>query len=128
MDLYNDFNNQSTEFLRAVETVLPNEPNLKDYKFAFTQLKVFSPRQPVSLFMDSLGPFGANIMSKDINFFGSNKDPHHIGNKLGINNYWDSFSYETKEAIWSYLQILYILGMKILNRTEELQAILNNAA
>jgi hypothetical protein len=122
--LYNDFNTQSDEFLQSVETLLPNETALKQYRFMFNQVKLFDPKKPVYLFMDSLGPYGQNIMSKDDSFFGLNKDPDHIGNTLGINKYWSTFNTDVKDAIWAYLQILFILGMKILGRLEELQKLL----
>ena len=84
-------------------------------------------KSPVNLLMSTLKPYGVQIMTCDENFF---KKSQYVGaaesmsGRLGLIDIWDSVPDETKEAIWSYLQHLYVLGMKASVCKEELELVI----
>jgi hypothetical protein len=62
-------------------------------------------------FMQSVGPYSQHIMSKDDSFFLNNPE---VFKDFKLNNIWTlDVSDTTKNAIWQYLQTLYILGNTI---------------
>jgi len=121
------FNKQSHEFLSKMEATFPDEEKIKKYKFMFDGIKQLSPKTPVEMFMTNLQSFGVQIMSKDETFF---KNDQYVNNvesmsgKLGLVDRWNNIPTETKNSIWNYMQILYVLGMKSLDRLDELSEII----
>lgn len=122
------FNEQADEFLSKMIKTFPNEPKSKELKFYFDSIRKINYKKPIEIFMASLKPYGLQIMSKDEYFFKNDQyvdTVESMSGKLGLIEYWDKLPNETKEAIWHYFQVLYVLGMKSLGLKDELTKILN---
>jgi len=65
--------------------------------------------------MNEVSPLQDKIMAKDESFFlDSDSVKSELIRDLNISKYWTSdLSQNTKDAIWQYLQTLYILGTTI---------------
>jgi len=64
--------------------------------------------------MKSIGPVASQLMEKNESFFKENSDSVPLLSELNIAKIWgDDLSSSTKEAIWKYLQTLYILASTI---------------
>lgn len=127
MDPYIQFNEQADDFLVKMIKTFPDEPKTKEVKFYFDHIRKINSRKPIELFMDSLKPYGLQIMAKDEYFFKNDQyvdAVESMSGKLGLIEYWDKLPKETKDAIWHYFQVLYVLGMKSLGLKDELTEIL----
>ena len=125
---YLKFNEQAEEFLLKMIQTFPNEPKARDMKFNFDIARMANARNPVSIFMEYLEPYGLQIMSKDEQFFMKDQYVNKVeslSGKMGLIQHWSALVPETKNSIWSYFQILYVLGMQTFNKKEELTKILS---
>lgn len=121
-DPYAEFNKQGHEFLSKMEKTFPKEKKIQQYRHLFEQIRKYNSRKPVEMFMDNLQPFGLQILSRDEQFFMKDqyvKNVESLSGKLGLIDYWENMHAETQNAIWSYMQLLYALGMTALGRQEE---------
>ena len=121
------FNEHAKEFLSKMKETFPEETKIQEYIIMFSLLEKMDPTQPVKMFMETLKPYGMQIMKKDENYF--KKDQYvgkaeSISGKIGLIDHWNSISNEVKESIWSYMQILYVSGMGAIGATNELQDLL----
>lgn len=127
MNYIEKFNTSAEEFLERMYKQFPHETKLYSYILLFKSYKLMNQKTPVELFMLYLEPYGYQIMTKDEQFF---KQPQYVNNvetlseKIGLVNYWDTISIDIKNSIWDYFQLLYVLGMKSLNKQKELTLIL----
>jgi hypothetical protein len=127
MDNFKQFNIQAHEFLSKMVLTFPEEPKAATYKLMFENIQKINSRLPVEMFMSNLQPFGLQIMSKDEYFFKQDQyvnQVESISGKMGLIKHWSSLPLVTKDSIWDYMQILYVLGMKALGQTEELNKLL----
>ena len=130
MEDYKQFNVQAMEFLNKMCATFPHEPKAKTYRFAFENIQKINSRKPVEMFMSNLEPFGLQIMTKNEKFFQNDQYVNHvesISGQMGLIEYWEDLPQETKNSIWNYMQVLYVLGMKSLGLREELAKILQEA-
>lgn len=124
------FNKEAHNFLTNMCKTFPDEIRLRSYRLTFDTLLKHDFRQPVRMFMESLEPYGLEILTKDEAYF---KDPLCVGavetltGKLGLVDYWDKMSQGTQTAIWDYFQVLYVHGMKALGKEAELGAVVGKA-
>ena len=126
--IYVKFNEQAEEFLLKMIKTFPTEQKTRDMKFYFDLVRATDSKKPVSMFMESLEPYGLQIMSKDEEFFMKDQYVNTVesmSGKLGLIEHWAALLPETKNAIWSYFQILYVLGMQTFGKKEELKQVLN---
>lgn len=125
--MYTQFNNMAAVFLSRMEETFPNEQKIKLYRQQFTLVQGMNAKKPVEMFMENMYDYGEQILLKDENFF---KQEHFvnkaesISEKMGLKDYWDSMSQQTKNSIWEYVTGLYILGMASLGRQQELEDII----
>jgi hypothetical protein len=125
--MYEDFNNLATNFLLRMQKTFPKENKIKKYLHNFEVLQVLNSKKPVEMFMENIQPFGEQILSKNEIFFKKDEfvnSAENISGKLGLIQYWDTMEQETKDAIWEYIQGLYILGMGSLGKQKELQELI----
>ena len=105
------FNDMMEQFLEELVQTFPEEPAMKKYQMSFEMLRKANSRACMENFMQSVGPYSQHIMSKDDSFFLNNPE---VFKDFKLNNIWTSdVSDTTKNAIWQYLQTLYILGNTI---------------
>ena len=122
------FNEQAEEFLLKMIKTFPSEQKTRDMKFYFDIVRQTDKRKPVSMFMENLEPYGLQIMSKDEEFFMKDQYVNAVesmSGRMGLIGHWSSLGPETKNSIWSYFQVLYVLGMQTFNKKEELKQILD---
>ena len=109
------WNDMMTQFINELHSTFPEEKAIKKYQTSFDLLRKSNPRKCVEGYMAEVTPVQDKIMAKDESFF---LDPKSIKSELikelNIAKYWTpELSQNTKEAIWQYLQTLYILGTTI---------------
>jgi len=105
------FNDMMEQFLEELVQTFPEEPAMKKYQMSFEMLRKANSRACMENFMQSVTPYSQHIMSKDDSFFLNNPE---VFKDFKLNSIWTSeVSDSTKNAIWQYLQTLYILGNTI---------------
>ena len=103
------FTNMLEQFMDELIQTFPEEKKLTKYRASLSLLTAANPRSLVTMFMDSVGPFQAEIMAKDESVLTSGKI--EFLNSINIDTLWtDELSPQTKGAIWQYIQTLVILG------------------
>ena len=99
------------EFIEDLEQLFPDDAKIAIYKNAFHALRKANPKRILTEFMKAIAPHVDKITAKDeslIKFFDVS-----IIKELNIDKRWDECSKNTKNAIWQYLNTLYILGSTI---------------
>jgi hypothetical protein len=122
--MYTQFNKMAIEFLSRMEKTYPHESKISLYKIKYEMLQSMNAKKPVEMFMESMLPFGEQILSKNEMFFQQDEfvgSAENISGKIGLVKYWENMEQSTKNAIWEYIQGLYILGMGSLEYTDELK-------
>ena len=109
------FNDMMGQFLVELHETFPEEKGVKKFMNAFELLRRSNPRRCVDGFMGGIGPYAEKISSKDESFFLEESEHIDFLKDLNIKKYWNSgdVSQNTKDAIWQYLQTLYMLGTTI---------------
>lgn len=104
------------QFLSELEKVFPDEPGIKKYHSAYELVKKANPRKCVEGYMAGCTPYSNYVMQKDEAFFLEYSDSIDFLKSMNIKKHWTSdLSLNTKDAIWQYLQTLFILGTTITN-------------
>jgi len=119
------------QFLDELISTFPEETAMKKYKTAFELVKKSNPRKCVESYMATITPFQEKVMAKDEDFFldDSNFDTTGFIKDLNIKKHWTpELSSNTKDAIWQYLQTLYILGTTITMIPQEALSMIENVA
>lgn len=120
------FNELMQQFLDDLEIAFPNDSAIKKYQATFGLVKKTNARKPLTEFMSSITPFASQIMSKDESFF-LQSDVDFV-KSLNIKDLWSQATSENKDAIWQYLQTLYIIGMTISSLPPETLSVIENVA
>ena len=124
---YKRFNDHAEIFLRRMHETFPHEKKIVSYQAKFDMVSSMDGKKPVEMFMDSMFPYGEQILSRDENFFKQDyfvNKAESISQKMGLVNYYDSMNQETRDTIWEYIQGLFIMGMGIQGRISELQELI----
>ena len=80
----------------------------------FELLKETNPRMAVDTFMSGITPYADKISQKDESFVLKDLENIEYLCELNFKDNWNStLSTGTKDAIWQYLQTLYMLGTTI---------------
>ena len=112
MTSINAFNDMMEQFLSELKQTFPEEGAIRKYQAAFDLIRSVKPKKCVKEFVKSLEPFAQSIMAKDEGFFLTN--PPELISDLNLQKLWTpELSQGTKDAIWQYLQTLYMLGTTI---------------
>ena len=126
------FNSLLEELLEKLITKFQND-KLKSYRRFFLMMKNVQPKMSANLFMSGCINYRNEIKSRDENFFITSSDikekSKYFGNfteDCGIESYWSELSIQTKNAIWDYIQTLFVLGEIIINKNQELFKKYNN--
>lgn len=106
------WNEMLEQFLTELKHTFPEEKAIKKYYTSFELLKKTNPRKCVEGYMSEIGKYQEKIMNKDESFFLENEDS--LIKELNLKAHWTAdLSTKTKEAIWQYVQTLFILGTTI---------------
>jgi len=122
------FNEMMGQFLVELHKTFPEEKGLKKCLSAFDLMKEANPRLVVDGFMNGVTPYADQISSKDDSFF--IKESKNLDFMKGVNleKHWDGCSDNTKDAIWQYVQTLYMLGTTIKSIPEETLSMIESVA
>jgi hypothetical protein len=108
------WNDMMDQFLTELTRTFPEEKSVKKYKVSFDLLRKSNPRKCIEGFMASMGPMQEKVMAKDESFFVDNCDNIEFLSDMNLKKHWTpDLSQKTKDAIWQYLQTLFILGTTI---------------
>ena len=121
MTTINAFLDMYGQFLNELAQTFPDDPIVKNVQAEPKTKAVFDD------FIKAVGPLQAQLMSKDDSFF----DPsNNFVSKLNLHIIWKSpdATENTKNAIWQYLQTMYILGNTINMFPPETLSMIESAA
>lgn len=107
-----------SRFLDELQTTLPNEKSINKYKIKFDVVRKTNPKKAVKTFMSSVGAYSQSIMSKDESVIigGEKNELKEFLDEMNISEHWTNgdLTPASKDAIWQYIQTLFILGNTIL--------------
>jgi len=113
------FNDMLEQFVQELIQTFPDEKCLKKYAIKIDMLRNSNPRKCVNKFMKKIKPYSDFIMKKDESFFVGLPEGREVPEwfeDLNLHKNWTpDLSQTTKDAIWQYLQTLYMLGTTILS-------------
>jgi hypothetical protein len=108
------FTDMMSQFLVELHKVFPQEKGIKKFMAQLELAKTANPRLVVDGFMKGITPYADKISNKDESFLLNEVGNIEFLNDLNLKDNWnDSLSSNTKDAIWQYLQTLYMLGTTI---------------
>jgi hypothetical protein len=124
------FNDMMEQFLNELVLTFPEEKAMKKYSVQFELARVASPRTTMDVFMQGISPYTSMIMAKDEKFFRDHLADIPILEEMNMAACWndDDLSDSTKDAMWQYLQTLYILGTTINMFNDETLSMIEAAA
>ena len=103
------FNEMMGQFLMELHKTFPEEKGLKKCMSAFDLMKETNPKLVVDGFMVGVTPYADKISAKDDTFFLEESKNLDFMKGVNLKDHWDSCSENTKNAIWQYVQTLYML-------------------
>ena len=124
------FNDMMDQFMVELKETFPEEKALGKYYTGFELLRKSNPRKCVTGFMEEISPFAQQVMAKDESFFldTTSKLPDVL-DEIHIRDHWpNGLSQATKDAIWQYLQTLYMLGTTIVSIPSDTLNMIENVA
>lgn len=99
------------QFIQELRATFPEDTSIKKWYNAFDLMKGSNSKGVMEIFMSNVSPYSQQLMAKDDTFFVSDAK---IVKDLNLKNLWTSdLSQNTKEAIWKYLQTLFMMGTTI---------------
>jgi hypothetical protein len=122
------FNEMMGQFLVELHKTFPEEKGLKKCLSAFDLMKETNPRLVVDGFMASVTPFADKISAKDDTFFINESKNLDFMKDVNLEKHWSSCSQNTKDAIWQYIQTLYMLGTTISSIPEDTLSMIEKVA
>ena len=107
------------EFLKELSKTFPEEKRIKVYYNSFKTMKKVNSRQILEQFMLRATKYSDKIVNHDESYFLSSDD--EFINELNIKQWWsDDLSESTKNAIWQYMNTLFVLGTTISSIPQDL--------
>ena len=107
------FNEMMGQFIDELQQTFPEEKGLKKCRSAFDLMKSTNPRLVVDGFMSNVMAYADKISSKDETFFINESKNLDFMKGVNLKEHWGGCSENTKDAIWQYVQTLYMLGTTI---------------
>ena len=112
MASYQAFNSMMEEFLNELIQTFPEEKTLKIEVTKFQTLRKANSKKVIEGFMNAIGPYQTDIQNKNESIM--QRTDIDFLNKMNLKKWWTKeLSNNTKDAIWSYLQTLIMLGTTI---------------
>lgn len=131
--IVDEFNKTLDEFINKMIIQFPEEPKLKTYYSAYKVTKMYDKTMPIKIFMGGCLQFSTQIKSRDTEFFAKRKgfvnklqQASSFSDDIGLVNYWDNLSNNSKKAIWDYIQTLYVMGEMFINKDTTIIQNINN--
>jgi hypothetical protein len=106
------FNDMMGQFLVELSKAIPGEGGIKKFLTSFEMLRSTNPRAVVDAFMKGISPYSEDISNRNEALIEKMATMDYLKD-LQIQSHWSSLSANTKNAIWQYLQTLFMLGTTI---------------
>jgi hypothetical protein len=105
------FNSLLKNFIDELAETFPEESKITFASKSFDTLVKNNPRMPLDMFVNALSPHTTLLMAKDPKLF---DQPIELGG-MDLAKVWakDDVSQASREAIWSYLHTLFVLGTTV---------------
>lgn len=114
------FNELMSQFIDELVLTFPDIKTFKKYQSSFLIVRKTNPKMALKEFHESVSPYSDKIMKKDETFFTDDAENIDFVNDLKIASIWnESLSENTKNAIWQYMQTLFILATTIQSIPQE---------
>jgi hypothetical protein len=106
------FNTLLRNFLHELTQTFPEDSTLAVSLDGLDTLAKMNARKPLEIFMEAIGAHAQLLLTKDPALFAT---PLELPGNLDLKTYWDSpgLSQASRDAIWQYLQQLYLLGSTV---------------
>lgn len=113
METTSTFVTMLEQFIDELELTFPTETKIKVYRNSFEMMRKTNPRKLVSLFVDTVSPYSAQISQKDESIMLDETMP--LNKELNLKHIWSSpnCTPNTKQAIWAHLNTLLMFGSAI---------------
>jgi len=123
------FNDMMQQFLDELVLTFPEEKSFVKFQASFSLVRKTRPRMVLENYMKSIGPVASQLMAKDEVYFKEHVDDIPILKEMNLMKIWtDDLSPNTKEAIWKYLQTMYILATTISSLPAETLSMIESVA
>ena len=108
------FNTMMGNFLEELHHTFPEEHKIEVVIESFNDLTSINARKPMELFTASLAPYSELVMAKNPALF---DQPIELPGGLDMSKLWavPDVMQETRDAIWQYIQMLFMLGTTVQN-------------
>lgn len=133
-NIISEFNNTLDEFINKMILQFPQETKLKTYHSAFKVTKMYDKTIPIKIFMGGCLEFKEPIKERNSSFFTKRKSftnkvaqaSSSFADDTGLVNYWETLSDISKNAIWDYIQTLFVMGEMYVNKDTSIIKNINN--
>lgn len=117
-------------FLSELSMAFPDEKGVEKYKNSYDLVRKVNPRKCVESYMAACSQYSNYIMQKDEKFFIEHAEDISFLKDLNIKKHWENTEVpdKTRDAIWQYIQTLYILGTTITSFPPEALGMIENVA
>ena len=108
------FNTMMRNFLEELQATFPEEHKVNVVLEAFEDITTINARKPMELFTAALAPYSELVMAKNPQLF---DQPITLPGGLDMSKLWklDNVTQATRDAVWQYLQMLFMLGTTVQN-------------
>lgn len=101
------FNTTLKNFMEELADVFPEEAQIRVFLEGLDALVALTPRAPMDMFVESLAPHSQLLMTKSPDLF----DQLVFPGGIDFAKLWTTdISDNTRNAIWEYLHLLFLLG------------------
>lgn len=122
------FTDMMGQFLTELIKTFPEEKGLKKYMIKFELLKDTNPRKVVDKYMTNIAPYVDKLSNRDETIFTDESSDLDFVKAFDVKKCWPMASETTKNAIWQYLQTLYMLGVTIKSIPSDTLSMIENVA
>ena len=122
------FNEMMGQFLMELIETFPEEKGLKKYMIKFELLKDTNPRKVVEKYMTNIAPYTDKLSNRDESIFTDESSELDFVKAFNVKKCWPNATEATKNAIWQYLQTLYMLGVTINSIPADTLTMIENVA
>ena len=113
------FNTMMANFLEELHQTFPEEQKIAIVQEGFQDLSSVNARKPMEVFTATLAPYSELVMAKNPALF---DQPIELPGGLNMSALWakPDVTQETRDAIWQYIQMLFMLGTTVQNLPPQL--------
>lgn len=125
---YQSFNNLLSEFVSELSQTFNEYPELLKSSEALSSLLALNDANtmPMKAFYETFQDYSTQVMTKDPSLFSTCKIPY--AESFDLSREYNDSDTETQEAIWKYIQQLFITASTVQNMPDEMLASIESVA